>query len=309
MNWFDIVPSFMSAVASLGAAVAAFFSLRISRQSISVAEHSALAAHHSSASLEYSNVLNNLYEATKDYSDISYKVWADWARDIESYDNYGSAGVDPRPLRHVLSNGSEMLANYASNRNSFGRSSGRLILSVIRNGVSELNNAEYQKLLKKADGCYTDFEGVLGVPSKSESIALAPAFRWVCHQINKRVKGEDWKEIWKSTWLEGGYLSDFKIEYLKIKPVLYNSRESLKAEKAKLAHSIFPLESNLDLSKKYNEIIRILDELIDDCNSEALEVYQNWDYEEELGQLVVCSMAIACFVMSQLDFIYMSREE
>ena len=115
----------MSAIASLAAAVAAFVSLRISKQSISVAEHSALAAHHSSASLEYSKIVNSLCEATKDYSELSYRVWVDWAGEIERKDNYKSGGVDPRPLRHVLSNGSEMLADYGSNCNSFGRSAGR----------------------------------------------------------------------------------------------------------------------------------------------------------------------------------------
>jgi hypothetical protein len=309
MSWLDIVPSFMSAVASLAAAVAAFVSLRISKQSISVAEHSALAVHHSSASLEYSKIVNSLCEATKDYSKLSYRVWANWAREIEQKDNYELGGVDPRPLRHVLSNGSEMLANYGSNYNSFGRSAERSILSVIRNGVAGLNEAEYQKLLKKADGSYIDCEGVLGIPSKSESITSAPAFRWICHQINKRVRSEDWINIWKNTWLEGGYLNDYKIEYVKIKPVLNSARDSLKAEKAKLAHSVFPLESNFELSKKYSEIIRILDELIDGCNSEALDVYQDWNYKEELGQLVVCSMAIAYLVMNQLDLIYMSRDE
>lgn len=308
MSWLDIVPAFMSAIASLAAAVAAFFSLRISKQSISVAEHSALAVHHSSASLEYSKIVNSLCEATRDYSEFSYKVWADWAREIEKSDNYELGGVDPRPLRHVLSNGSEMLANYGTHRNSFGRSAGRSILSVIRNGVADLDEAEYQKLLKKADGSYTDFESVFGIPSQSESITSAPAFRWVCHQMSKRVSGKDWVSIWKSAWLEGGFLNRYNVEYLKIKPVLNNARESLKAEKAKLAHSVFPLESNLELSKKYNEIIKVLDELIDECNSEALEGYQDWSYEEELGQLVVCSMAISYFVMNQLDRIYRSRD-
>lgn len=308
MSWLDIVPAFMSAIATVAAAVAAFVSLRISKQSISVAEHSALAIHHSSASIEYSKIVNSLCEETRNYSEISYSVWADWAREIERKDNYELGGVDPRPLRHVLSNGSEMLANYGAIRDSLGRSAGRSILSVIRNGVTDLNETEYQRLLKKADGSYTNFEGVFGVPSKSESVTSAPAFRWICHQINKRVSGRDWVSIWKDAWLEGGYLNDYKNEFLKVKPILNDARESLKAEKAKLAHSVFPIESNLELSKKYNEIIRILDNLIDGCNSEALEGYQDWEYEEELGQLVVCSMAISYFVMKQLDHIYMSRD-
>ncbi|NKC11175.1 MAG: hypothetical protein GKR94_02905 [Gammaproteobacteria bacterium] len=104
-------------------------------------------------------------------------------------------------------------------------------------------------------------------------------------------------------------MNNYKIEFLKIKPVLEVARKSLKSEKAKLAHSIFPLESNLELSKKYNETLKVLDNLLDDCDSNLLEGYKDWEFNEELSQLVVCSMAIAFFAMNQLDLIYMSRDE
>ena len=309
MNWLELIPSMLSAVASIGAAVAAFFSLSISKRSMSIAEQSALAVQHQSASLEYSKVVNNLYETTKDYSEVSYSIWINWAKEIEHKYNCNSGGVNPRPLRHVLTNGSEMLVNYATRGNSFGGAAGKAILSVMIEGINGLNEAEYQKLLEKADHCYSDFESVLGVPSKSRSITSAPAFRWVCYQINKRVKAKDLRKIWKEAWLEDGYLNEHKNEYLKIVPILVASRDSLKAEKAKLAHSAFPLESNTDLSKKYNEIIRILDDLLDSCNYEALEAYQDWEYPEELGPLVLCSLAIVYFVYEQLNLIYMSGDE
>ncbi|NKC11177.1 MAG: hypothetical protein GKR94_02915 [Gammaproteobacteria bacterium] len=185
MNWFDAVPAFLSAIASVAAAIAAFASLRISKRSISVAEHSALAVHHGSASLEYSRIVKNLSEATKDFSEFNYGVWGGWAREIEQKDNYELGGSNPRPLRHVLSNASEMLANYGANHNPSGRFASRSILSVIRDGIGNLNESEYQELLKKADGMYQDFEGVFDTPSKSSSITSAPAFRWACYQLIK----------------------------------------------------------------------------------------------------------------------------
>jgi len=286
-----------------------FYSLRISKKSILVAECSALAIHHGSASIEYSKIVNNLSHATKEFSEFNYKLWVDWAREIEGKDNYQLGGNNPRPLRHVLSNASEMLANYGSNNNFRGMSASRSILSVLRNGVDNFNDTEYQKLLKKADGKYQDFEEIFGLPSKSASITSALAFRWACSQLIKRVSREDWKGIWESAWLEDGWLTNYKVEFLKIKPVLNDARELLKSEKAKLAHSVFPLDSNIDLFKKYSETLRIIDNLLEGCDSNILEVYQDWKFDEEMSQLVVCSMAIAFFAMSQLDTVYMGRNE
>lgn len=54
-------------------------------------------------------------------------------------------------------------------------------------------------------------------------------------------------------------------------------------------------------------MLRVLDNLIEGCDVSFLETYQDWKYKEELGQLVLISMSIACFATSQLDFIYERR--
>lgn len=291
MNWLEVIPSFLSAVASVAAATAAIVSLRISKRSISIAESAALAVHHHNASQEYSKIINDLNDITRDFCDLSYSMWVQWARELESKDNYEMGGLDPRPLRHVLSNGSEMLANHGFYNVSRGVSASRAIHYVIRNGIGRLSETEYQKLLKKADGAYHDFEGVFGIPSKSSAITSSPAFRWVCYQLIKRVKLDDWKSIWQESWSENGWLSKYQAEYLIIKPFLKRAQISLESEKAKLAHTAFPLSHNVELSAKYDEILKILESLLEACDGELLERYKNWEFGEEISQLVLCSMA------------------
>lgn len=303
MNWLDAIPTLLSAVASIAAAIAAFVSLRISKRSISIAESSALAMHHNSASLVYSNIVISLEETCRNISEFCGNLDVQWPRELEDKDHYSLGGQNARPLRHVLSNGSEMLANYAFDNKSWNNSANQAIFSVIRRGVNGLNDSEYKKLLNKADGEYQSFEGIFGIPSKSSSIVSASAFRWVCYQLTKRVKVEDWKSIWVDAWLENGWLYNYQFEYLKIKPVLQEAKDSLKSEKLKLAHTSFPLDYNKELSMKYDEIISIINHLLNDCNSELLEAYKDWNYSEELSQLVICSMATVHFAKMQLDVI------
>ena len=304
MNWYEIVPAFLSAVAAIAAAIAAIYSLRINTRSIALAESTALASHHNSASSKYFEIVRALYEATEELNEISYKLRIEWAKEIELKDERKLGGCNPRPLRHVLSDSSEMLASYGMNTKYWGPYTNRAILSVIRDGLGEMTDQEYQMLLDKADGQYQGFEGIFGTPSKTSRISLEPAFRFACYQLMKRVKSEEWGRIWKDAWLENGWLSKYKSEYLKVKPVFENARNSLMAERSRLGHSSFPLSCNTELSNKYDELLNILHHLIEDSDSESLEDYKDWDYEDEQSILVLCSMAVAWATHKQLDFIY-----
>ena len=303
MNWFEITPAFLSAIASVAAATAAFISLRISKRATSIAELSALAVHHHSASIEYTKVVGSLCEATQEFYRFSDNMWVDWARELEGKDNYELGGKDGRPLRHVLSNGSEMLASYAIRTKSWRGYANQPILSVIRHGVSNLNNNEYHELLRKADGCYGDFESVFGIPSNSDAITTAPAFRWICYQLAKRVKVENWKEAWQESWKESGWLYEYQVEYLKIEPVLKEAQKTLMTEKQKLEHTAFPLSHNSELFLKYDKILKSLEYLLEDCDGKLLETYRDWPHSEEFSQLIICSMATANFVVAQLNII------
>lgn len=304
MVWLEVVPSFLSAVASVGAAIAAFVSLRISKRSTSIAESTALAVHHNSASIEYAKVIKVLGDSTREFSDFSYSLIVKWSRELEGKDNYLSGGSDPRPLRHVLSNGSEMLAKYGFYNVKRGGSGSRSILHVIRHGIGNLSDNEYQKLLKKADGAYHDFEGVFGTPSKSVPITSSPAFRWVCYQLIKRVESKDWKKEWQEAWSENGCLSNYQTEFLKIKPILKASKESLTSEKEKLEHTAFPINKNPELSAKYDEVLMVLESLIEDCDGDLFDAYKDWEFTEELSQFILCSMATANFSVILLNTLY-----
>lgn len=95
MNFTEYLPSLMSAVASIAAAIAAFLSLIVSKQSKKVAMSSILADNHRQAAVELSLVLSNIHTETKQLSEFTYIMWASWATEIGQLDDRSAAGVDP----------------------------------------------------------------------------------------------------------------------------------------------------------------------------------------------------------------------
>lgn len=249
----------MSAIAAVAAAFAAFLALKISRKAHSLNESSVLAVHHKSAVLELSNGIESIHNSTQDLSDFSYRLWADWASQIEAKDIRSNGGTNPRPLRHVLTNGSKMLAKHGKLNLLQYRYAQNSMLSIIRDGVTGLNDSEYKALLKKVDGSYTDFEGVFGVPSSNKNISNSDAFRWVCYQLARRVTEEDWRKIWKEAWEPDGWVSKYRTEFSNVKPVLKEVLSTLREEKNKVIHSALPLGSNPSLNKKYQTIFYALE--------------------------------------------------
>lgn len=214
MNWFEFVPASLSAIATVAAAVAAFFSLRVSKQAIRISESSALASHHQSASIKYTTLVQELLEASSGFSEICYGMWVDWPKELEVMDDSGRGGTNPRPLRHVVSDSSEMLANYGSKSHPGGRVSSSALLSVVRHGLPDLSEEEYLKLLDRADGEYQSFESTFGATGSSRNIETSPAFRWGCYQLLRRVEPEDWSTVWKDAWLPNGWIDRYKTEYV-----------------------------------------------------------------------------------------------
>ncbi|ODC03507.1 hypothetical protein BFW38_08055 [Terasakiispira papahanaumokuakeensis] len=308
MDWFEVIPSSMSAVASVAAAVAAIASWRVSRRATSIAESTALATHHSAATLVYVQEVEQLNALVSELDKLAFEITSTWSRQLQRFDNPDLGGIDPRPLKHVLHDGYELLADYASDSKKQIGAASRRILSPIINGMGSTTKDEYNKLLKKVDGTSCSFEATLGSPSKSKSITSASAFRWVYYQLLNRVEGQDWRSVWKEAWLEEGYLNQYKSLFVRIKPELIGSRDRLINEKEKLMHTAFPIEKNLNLSEQYNQLLSALDCLIEECDSELIEDYKDWDYSEEQFLLVLCSMGLVCFAKKQVGVIqYASR--
>lgn len=307
-EWLEVIPSLMSAIAAFAAACAAFVALSVSRKANSISEKSILAAHHHDAVSVLSNAVDRLRKETKDLGGFSYEFWIEWPREIELKDQRCNGGLDPRPLRHVLSNGSEMLATHATRNGKQYRNAAHSMFSIIREGVNELNEPEYNRLLKKADSTYGDFESTLGFPLLSKSIGNADAFRWVCYQLAKRIDSNDWNEIWRNTWLTEGWLTRYQTEYSKVKPVLEVMLCSLQAEKNRIAFSVLPMQANSELHKKYEKVLSGLEVLLEDCSLESLEPYSDWKYDEDIPQLILYSLATANLVMKLLDSICLVDE-
>lgn len=307
INWLDAVPSIMSAIASVGAALAAFGSLRVSREAKLVAEQSALAIQHGSAALVLTDAVENLMKSTETFAEFAYQTWEKWPSEIQALDYWQAGGSNPRPLRHVLTNASEMLVKHGTRQGIRYRNAQRSMYSIVLEGVNDLNDAEYGNLLRRADGKYCNFEGVFGEPSINRSIATAPAFRWACYQLTRRIDEKSWYEIWEKAWLENGWLNKFRSEHREIKPALEAIITSLKSEKAKLKHSVFPLESNPSLCLKFDDLLGVVEVLLEDCSLDSVEGYAKSPHKDDVIQLIVYSMGVAFLVVDTLNSVHRIR--
>lgn len=302
------IPSVMSAIAAVAAAIAAIVALRVSKKANALSEKSILAVHHHTAALELSNSIDIISKSTTDLGRISYDLWSDWSREIESKDNRSKGGQDPRPLRHVLTNGSEMLVNHCALKSKRARHVQHSMFSIVRDGVGNLSKAEYDALLKKADGTYGDFESTFGPPAANKKIGESEAFRWVFHQLAKRVTPDSWREVWSEAWLDNGWLSRYQAEFSKARPILEQTLSSLRKEKNKIEHSVLPLSSNPALHEKYERVLAELEILLEDCDLDSMEAYRDWRYDEDVSQLVLYSMGMAYLTTNILNSIS-SRSE
>lgn len=300
MNLIESVPSYMSAVAAIAASVAAFYSLRVSKQSIELAESTALASHHHSATIQYYETVKALNRFGESLNEVCYHLYNDWAYEIETFDNRLQGGANPRPLRHVLSNSKDMLVSHSSRYHHLSDG----VFSIVVRGLGATSDEEYQKLLKKADGEYTDFESIFGKPSRRLPITSSNAFRWSYYQLIRRVKPEDWQRIWNNAWLEDGWITKYQKEYSKAKSIFKEAREVLESEEAKLKHTPLPLEKNATLYQKYNELLTILKRL-EDSSPERLEQYRDYQFVEDFCLLILCSMSTASIVKEQLSQVTM----
>ncbi|MDS1311496.1 hypothetical protein [Marinobacter xiaoshiensis] len=307
--WLDFAPSALSATAGLAAAIAAFNSLKVSRESQTIAEQSALAIHHDEASRKLADVsqavsvqARNLHQSAKD-------VWTEFPREVERSDLRDAGGTDPRPLRHVLNNASEMLERYATNDGKQYSRARHGIFSVIRNGMGKLSDSEYRKLLKVADRTYGDFESIFGVPRKDASISESLAFRWAYYQLERRVGGEEWGQIWGSAWSSGGRLKRYRDEFEQLKPTLERELAVLQVERRRLQYTVFPLARNEPLYRDYLRAIGILEGLVDVIELDLFDGYIHDPHPADLIPLVISSVAAAIMTARAIDDLEESETE
>lgn len=305
--WFEIAPSILSAIATAAAAFAAFSSLKISRESKMVAERSALAIQHGEAAKTLTTTLENLSRELSDFSEIAYDLHSSWPREIEEFDCRSAGGLNPRPLRHVLINAGEMLERHATKNGVNYNHTHRAMFHTIRNGMGEFSETEFENLLQRVDGTYAEFEEVLGKPLSNKPINNSSAFRWAHYQLERRLTTENWRTIWRKAWTENGYLSNYRREYEKVLPALRESFVSIKREKDLLAHSVYPLEANLELFNKYKWTLEILQSLIESDYLDLIEYYIGGADDEDLVQLVVYSVGVSLLKRRAIEALLYDR--
>lgn len=299
--WLDFTPSALSAIAGVAAAVAAFNSLKVSRESQTIAEQSALATHHSEASRKLADVSEVISVESRSLHQVAMDVWTRFPRQVEQSGHREAGGTDPRPLRHVLSNAGEMLERHATNDGGQYSRARHDIFSVIRNGMGELSDSEYRKLLKVADRTYVGFEATFGVPRKDASISESSAFRWAYYQLERRVGLEDWGQIWENAWTSGGRLKRYRDEFEQLKPTLERELEVLRVERKRLQYTVFPLDRNEPLYRDYVRAISILEGLVDVIELDLFDGYIQDPHPADLIPLVISSVAAAIMTVRAID--------
>lgn len=304
IDWYNVAPSGLSAVATVAAALAAWGSYNVSKQTKLLAEQSTLAVHHSGAVLALSQAVEELLKSTGSFSEVAYGTYVEWPREIERLDHQEAGGSDPRPLRHVFTNASEMLVNHGMRQEKQLKYVKGAMYSIVRDGVDDLNDDEYDKLLRRADGKYPNFETTLGEPVAGKRITEAPAFRWACYQLSRRIDSQGWQEIWEEAWLANGWITKFRSEHNKVRLSLESIQKTLNSEKAKLAHSVLPLESNPSLYLKYQSVLDVTETLLDDCSLELMEAFRAHFHKNDVVQWVIYSMGIAVLVREALNRVH-----
>lgn len=301
MNNLESIPSIMSAIASAAAAIAAFQSLKISRDAKALAAKSALAVHHADATRVLNEAIEKLRVCIHEFSEIAHTVSIEWPREIEKLDNRSAGGMNPRPLRHVLSDASGMLVKHGSKEGKMYKHAARSVYAIVRDGVDELNEVEYDEFLDIADGDYNDFETTFGTVTAHKSILISPAFRWAYTQLVRRVNRNEWLKVWTDAWGSKGWIYKFRIEHCKIQPTLTSITTSLKSEKRRLQHSVFPLESNPSLAKKFDSTIDVLEALSEGCSLNAIEWHVENPFKAHATELVLFSLAIVMLAEKSLE--------
>jgi hypothetical protein len=299
--WLDVAPSALSAVAGVAAAFAAFNSLKVSRESQSIAEQSALATHHGEASRKLADVSETVACQAKVLYECSMAVWTGWPREVERSSHRGSGGADPRPFRHVLVNAGEMLERHSTNDGRQYHQARHAIFSVVRNGMGQLSDIEYRKLLKVADHTFVDFESTFGAPRRDVRITESLAFRWAYYQLERRVGGEEWDQIWANAWISGGWLKRYRDAFQQLKPTLERELELLRVERKRLQYTVFPLDRNAPLHRDYLRTIGILEGLVDIVDFDLFDEYASDPHPADLIPLVISSVAAAIMTARAID--------
>ncbi|WP_428820056.1 hypothetical protein [Microbulbifer sp. MCCC 1A16149] len=307
-EWFDIAPSILSAIATTAAAYAAFSALKVSQESKMIAERSTLAIQHGPATKTLTESIEALSKELSNLIKISSDVNSRWPQEIDRLDIRNAGGSNPRPLRHVLINASEMLKMHATENERTYSHTRRDIFYIIRNGLGESSDSEYKSLLKKADGTYFEAEQVFGKPLLDKPITLSPAFRWTCYQLDRRVTKKNWRKIWGQAWEENGYLKNYQNEYERILPILQKAFDSLKKEKELLAHSVYPLQTNKRLFDKYKQTVEVLECLLEGDGIDSLEHYIDSANDDEIIPLVIYSMGITLLKQRAIEVLLHGKE-
>lgn len=292
----------LSAVASIAAAIAAWGSWRTSRSTKELNAQAALASHHGLAAQTLADVLSRAWVQLGPLRTLSSRIKTDLPRASEAHEIRGKGGSDPRPLRHVLDDTAELLCHHSVGGRR--RAIAFDLYSVVRDGPLEQSDDEFSRLLKKADGKYSDFAAIFGRPDSGKPIFQSPAFRWGVYQALRRLGSDGWMRIWQRSWTPDGWTHEFRELHKSLKPVLNSWSEILAKEEGRLAFSPFPLSANAGLQGAYDQARWIFGVLSEDCSLELMDIYKDSRYPGDACYLIIYVLAVMELVRLQMNQLY-----
>lgn len=220
----------------------------------------------------------------------------------EAHDTRENGGSNPRPLRHVVDDTAEQLCHHSVGRHR--RPIGFDLYAVVRDGPLRQSDEEFSKLLKKADGKYSDFAGIFGAPDSGKPIFESPAFRWGLYQALRRLGSDGWMQIWQTSWMPGGWIHEYRELHESLEPMLNSWSEILAKEEGRLAYSPFPLSANANLQAAYDQARWIFAVLREDCSLELMEIHKNSRHSSDACYLIIYVLAIMELLRQQMDRLY-----
>jgi hypothetical protein len=292
----------LSAVASIAAAIAAWGSWRTSRSNKELTAQAALASHHGLAAQALADVLSRAWMQLEPLRRLSGRIKTDLPRASEAHDTRENGGSNPRPLRHVLDDTAELLCNHSviGRRRAIAFD----LYAVVRDCPLQQSDDEFSRLLKKADGKYSDFAAIFGEPDSDKPIFESPDFRWGLYQVLRRLGPDRGMRIWQRSWTSDGWIHEYRELHKSLKPMLNFWSEILAKEEGRLAFSPFPLSTNASLQSAYDQARWIFEVLSEDCSLELMEAYKDSRHASDACYLILYVLAVMELIRLQKDRLY-----
>jgi hypothetical protein len=277
----DVIIPAMSMAATVAAAFAALLSWRTARASTKIARANALANHHREALVTLTDELTSIEDAITDLERCAFSAMTTVPAVLEHIDDRASGGRDPRPIRHVVHEAAEIALAEVGDPDQEMPSGGRTyrLCSPIRDGGAiSFDEKEFWELLSRADGVYADYQSVFGEKGCSKDISKSCAYRFCIYQMHRRLSIEGVRKALVEMESEKSANSTLQEIVEKIgcqSEKFKEAQRRLRLVRSRTDSSAFPLSMDPGLKKRFEQVERSLEMLVEDIDTSFVRDYQS----------------------------------